>query len=97
LFKNKFKQYNTYIIMSFIYFFNQIKRTVPKCIDCKYYLTPNQQENKIFESATAKCRKFLSETADGLGVEYEHAYIVRGEKTMCGPRGIYFKHLNKTK
>jgi hypothetical protein len=80
--------------MTFIYFFNQIKRTVHKCIDCKYYLTQNQRENKIFES---KCRKFLSEKADGMGSEYEYAYIVRGEKTMCGPRGVHFKELNKTK
>lgn len=83
--------------MTFIFFFNQIKRTVPKCIDCKYYLTQNHQENKIFESATAKCRKFLSETADGMGAEYEYAYIVRGEKTMCGPQGTHFKPLKKTK
>jgi hypothetical protein len=83
--------------MTFIYFFNQIKRTVPKCIDCKYYLTQNQQENKIFESARAKCRKFLSATTDGMGPEYEYAYIVRGEKTMCGPQGRYFQPLNKTK
>ena len=83
--------------MTFIYFFNQIKRSIPKCVDCKYYLSQNQKENKIFESATAKCRKFLSETTDGMGPEYEYAYIARGEKTMCGPQGTYFKPLNNTK
>jgi hypothetical protein len=91
------KIYDIYIIMTFIYFFNQIKQTVPKCMDCKYYLTQNHPENQIFGLATSKCRKFLSANTDGMGTEYEYAYIVRSEKVMCGPRGRYFQPLNKTK
>jgi hypothetical protein len=85
--------------MTFIRFFNEIKKAQSICcIDCKYYLTSTLiNEKNINYFATAKCRKFLSANADGMGSEYEYAYIVRGEKTMCGPQGTYFKPLNKTK
>jgi hypothetical protein len=83
----------------FFRFFNEIKRSYSKrCVDCKYYLTStiiNENNRNYF--ATAKCRKFLSETTDGMGPEFEYAYITRSEKSMCGPQGTYFKPFNKTK
>jgi hypothetical protein len=39
--------------------------------------------------------KFLSPDTDGRGSEFEYAYIVRSEKSMCGPDGIYFEKLPK--
>lgn len=86
--------------MTFIRFFNEIKRSYSKCcVDCKYYLTTNFTTETDLKNinyfATAKCRKFLSEKADGMGPEYEYAYITRSEKSMCGPQGTHFKPLIK--
>jgi hypothetical protein len=43
----------------------------------------------------SKCMKFLSPLTDARGSEFEYAYIVRSEKSMCGPDGRYFEKLPK--
>ena len=75
--------------------FNQIKRSlsIKKCIDCKYYYIP-KINNDLSIYNVSKCMKFLSANTDARGSEFEYAYIVRSEKTMCGPNGKYFKKLS---
>jgi len=75
--------------------FNQIKRSfsIKKCIDCKYYYIPKINNDSSIYSVS-KCMKFLSADTDGRGSEFEYAYIVRSEKTMCGPDGKYFEKLS---
>jgi hypothetical protein len=41
----------------------------------------------------SKCMKYLSANTDARGSEFEYAYIVRSEKSMCGPDGIHFEKL----
>ena len=74
--------------------FNQIKRllSVKKCIDCKYYYIPKINNGSSIYSVS-KCIKFLSANIETRGHEFEYAYIVRSEKTMCGPDGKYFEKL----
>ena len=74
--------------------FNQIKRSfsIKKCIDCKYYYIPKINNDSSIYSVS-KCMKFLSADTDARGSEFEYAYIVRSEKTMCGPDGKYFEKL----
>jgi hypothetical protein len=74
--------------------FNQIKRSfsIKKCIDCKYYYIPKINNDSSIYSVS-KCMKFLSADTDARGSEFEYAYIVRSEKTMCGPDCKYFKKL----
>jgi hypothetical protein len=74
--------------------FNQIKRSlsVKKCIDCKYYYIPKINNGSSIYSVS-KCIKFLSANIEKRGHEFEYAYIVRSEKTMCGPDGKYFEKL----
>lgn len=83
--------------MTFIRFFNEIKRSYSKrCVDCKFYLTSSLiNENNRNYFATAKCRKFLSASTDATGSLYEYAYITRSEKSMCGPQGTHFEPLIK--
>ena len=78
---------------------------IPKCINCKYYLTP------ILGSsihAEAKCMKFLrsdikfnadiykhyfgnrSHLIASRPDIYQYAYIARGDRNMCGPIGTKF-------
>ena len=80
--------------MKIINFFNQIKRSlsVKRCIDCNYYYIPkNKTDSSIY--MVSKCMKYLSADTDARGSEFEYAYIVRSEKSMCGPDGIHFKKL----
>jgi hypothetical protein len=80
--------------MTIINLFNQIKRSlsVKKCIDCKHYYIPKMNNDSSIYSVS-KCMKFLSADTDARGSEFEYAYIVRSEKTMCGPDGKYFQKL----
>ena len=75
--------------------FNQIKRSfsIKKCIDCKYYYIPKINNGSSIYSVS-KCIKFLSANIEKRGHEFEYAYIVRSEKTMCGPDGKYFEKLS---
>ena len=83
--------------MTIINLFNQIKRSlsVKKCIDCKYYYIPKMNNGSSIYSVS-KCMKFLSADTDARGPEFEYAYIVRSEKTMCGLDGKYFKKLSES-
>jgi hypothetical protein len=80
--------------MTIINLFNQIKRSlsVKKCIDCKYYYIPKMNNGSSIYSVS-KCMNFLSANIEARGHEFEYAYIVRSEKTMCGPDGKYFEKL----
>ncbi len=72
--------------------FRQIQRSMSgrRCIDCNYYYIPKTKgTTSIYKMS--KCMKYLSPTTDGRGPEFEYAYIVRSEKSMCGPDGRYFK------
>ena len=81
--------------MTIINLFNQIKRSlsVKKCIDCKYYYIPKMNNGSSIYSVS-KCMNFLSANIETRGHEFEYAYIVRSEKTMCGPDGKYFEKLS---
>ena len=68
-----------YVIMTFIIFLKQLK-PIKRCIDCKHYLQLNEMANN-------KCVKFLALD----NYNYEYAYIVRSETTMCGTKGVHFE------
>ena len=79
--------------MTFTNLFNQIKRSlsVRRCIDCNYYYIPKLNNNSSVYM-NSKCMKFLKANAESKGwSDFEYAYIVRSEKTMCGPDGKYFE------
>ena len=77
---------------TFINLFKNI-RFVPRCIDCKYYLMENinNNENKY---NTAKCMKNVIKCTDTGAHKYEYAYIARSENTMCGHNGANFEQKN---
>ena len=82
--------------MKFINIFKIIQRTIihtPKCINCNYFYIPRNIKEKSIYSET-KCMKFLSFKTDGRGPEFEYSYIARSDKTMCGPKGLYFKKIS---
>jgi hypothetical protein len=77
--------------MTLIKIFNTIQRSISfrKCIDCNYYYIPKtKRDTSIY--MISKCMKFLSPKTDARGSEFEYAYIVRSEKSMCGPDGMHF-------
>ena len=83
-------------MVSFIYFFNQIKnKQISKCcVKCNYYYVPkNSKEQPTF--MVAKCMKFVSLSRNGRPPEFEYAIVARREKSMCGPDGIHFDALKK--
>ena len=71
-----------YVIMTFIIFLKQLK-PIKRCIDCKHYL----RVKGVNEMANNKCVKFLALD----NYNYEYAYIVRSETTMCGTKGVHFE------
>ena len=76
--------------------FRQFQRSmsVRRCIDCNYYYIPKKKGDASLYMVS-KCMKFLSPNTDARGSEFEYAYIVRSEKSMCGSDGRYFEKLPK--
>ena len=77
---------------TFIHLFKNIK-LVPKCIDCKYYLMENLNNNENRYS-TAKCMKNVIKCSDTGAHKFEYAYITRSENLLCGHNGRNFEEKN---
>ena len=74
--------------MTFICFLNQIKFTIPRCVDCKHYLIT--EPHTMYASASAKCTRVIYQCSDTSVNKYEYAYITRSEQGTCGPKGLHF-------
>lgn len=81
--------------MTFIVFFNKITtmKNFPKCVDCKHYFVPKLIYGVSDTSAQSKCTKYKIHTKP---YTYEYAYLVRSDKTMCGPSGTKFDPNTRT-
>jgi hypothetical protein len=71
--------------MTLIRFFNQIKtmQTIPRCVDCKYYLLKDSYANN-------RCVRVIYNCPDTSVTKFEYAYIARANETLCGPKGANF-------